>query len=171
MHILLDMDGVICDLIGGLNKRFGITDPYLDPSNFGKYEWGEIVGINPWADLDESFWENLPETAEFSAIMELVAGHDVTICTRSIGHLSCKFGKLRWLERRGLLENVIFTRNKWRFDSNGSVLIDDHDEQIDSFLGYTVAVPRPWNRHHHLIGPTGREVMKSVEDQFNCILR
>lgn len=152
--IYLDMDGVLCDFIGGICAAHGRPNPYDDPANRGIWDVCGIWGMHPaefWEPCEFEFWANLKPTPEARRLlsMEGVVG----IITSPSQNHGCIPGKLEWLKRHtnGLHRKVIFTHAKYLAAAPGKVLYDDNDDHVVKWReagGVAVQVPRPWNSLH-----------------------
>jgi hypothetical protein len=71
----------------------------------------------------------------------------------------CIDGKMEWVSKHmpEFSDRIVFTHNKWLLSTPGTLLIDDNDKQIDTFLnrglperspGFAMTVPARWNRLH-----------------------
>jgi len=166
----LDMDGVIADFYEGAIRAFGFDRTRLDehPRPI-PWEWvRQVFGLSLdefFAGVGEDFWAELPQTTEARQIVEMVrevAGDRVCVLTNPSGCRSAYTGKLRWLEANfpELLPNVLVGSAKHFCAGPNSVLVDDCEHNLDSFVahgGRGVLVPRPWNKLH------GRDVLRHLE--------
>lgn len=168
-QVLLDMDGVVVDFIGGAFAWHGRTVPDEVP-----WKIWECMGLTEeefWEPLGFEFWSSLKPTSDG---MELVAELERLAGTENIAVLSspcltrgCADGKLAWLEshlpqfsRRYLLGPA-----KQFAAGPGKVLVDDYWHNIEGFRkagGEAVLVPRKWNSLQHLCSPCGRTDMGFV---------
>jgi len=173
--IILDMDGVMVDLLKGLSKIIG-----LDMSKYplGEYDlWKafpqQMKGFS-WDDLGEDFWANLEPTAEASQIMEMIHGHNSFIFTCPINFYDgklikgCIEGKLRWLEKHMpehyKNELYLFGRHKHFITTQNTILIDDNNEYVKEFSsagGKAILFPRIWNSEHEN-ADIGMELVRAV---------
>ena len=147
MIIYLDMDGVIADFVGGLEKEFNmkVSD---------NYSW-DIH--NDFGMKKEEFWRRI-DTVEFWGNLEMIKGSfefyqklkkfcSVYICTKPTNSPNCFYGKAIWLKNHfgGNFSNYIFIAKKDLLAHGGAVLIDDHSENIDNFRkfgGHGILVDR-----------------------------
>lgn len=164
-RILLDMDGVLADFIGGACKAHGRPSPYTEPDNLGKWDIDKLWGMDSdafWAPLlGCQFWLNLEPTVECMRIIELavdsVGRQNVGICTRPPcqDYPESVRGKRGWIRRHcpELIDRMVFCIDKTFCANPNTLLIDDNEHNITSFWyagGSSVLVPRPWNVLHEL---------------------
>ena len=168
MTVYLDLDGVLCDTITEMFRRFGRgkTPKLME----GSYDTSTVLGIpDPWSQFGADFFDLAdwtPDGRDILAAVEEVAGKEnICICTTPTYEPDSAAGKLRWI-RKNLPEyqrRYVLTREKWRLARPNSILIDDCEEVCRSFRddagqrqswerGRTILVPRPWNPLHRFIG-------------------
>jgi len=161
-HVFVDMDGVLCDMIGAVLKLHDRSDMYKSV----EYHFERTLDMsvaNAWAPVIASgpkFWENLEM---FPWALELIdfankISREVTILTRPLilehsdgretGY--CVQGKLAWL-RKNLNWNrdVIFTAKKNAVSKPGALLIDDdelYEEQFRAAGGHQIIWPSFHNK-------------------------
>ena len=158
--ILLDLDGVCCDFIGGLcsaldKDREKIYNDPIWAEKDGYNRVGEVFGLTEkqlWDFIDRrglSFWsalEPFPWFDEMHGQLRMI-GNVVFLSSPSKDPF-CVAGKVRWLQ--GIFgrefRNYIFTPLKSYFRSDNSLLIDDSEEMVNKFgLRHAVLFPQPWN--------------------------
>lgn len=156
----LDMDGVLANFVEGVCRAHSRPDPYLDATNFGNFDIEIIWGMSArdfWTPCDgPTFWEDLQPMPDARNIIQAVTkkfGKD-NICVLTAPSLSpyCVPGKRKWLkEWFPELKDVLFGSAKQFLAHPNSWLVDDQDNNVDSFLlakGNGILVPRLWNREH-----------------------
>lgn len=163
IRLLLDMDGVLADFVGGVCIAHNRPNPYEDPANFGKFDMEHLWGITHHEFYEPTnnveFWANLRKTPEANALVELaedlVGEQNVAILTAPSRADQCLIGKRAWIAshypRYG--DRLIFApmRSKRFLAGPTNILIDDRDRNVDDFIaagGHAVPVPRSWNRWH-----------------------
>jgi len=141
--IYLDMDGVIADFFGGIERRFQVN--HWKSLNFKEVVFAELKGTN--------FFYTLPVFGEQDRRSESIAVHKLVkrfaeeysiewgICSsplRGDDHNSA-YHKRRWLEKWSFMpqdvSNCIFTSNKHKYawselDRMPNILIDDKPQNI-----------------------------------------
>lgn len=155
MRCLVDMDGVIADIVPAWLSYRGKKMPQPWPD--GNYNMAEIFNIPPelvWRGCDEDWWEELPKTADADAILDIVesrfASEDIYIVSKPVIDDGAT-GKLRWLQRHypRFLGRYLLTPCREILANDETILIDDSSENIDLFNrngGRGILLPRPWNR-------------------------
>ena len=169
------MDGVVADFVAGVCRTFDRPCPYKDhPERRGTKYWGieDLMGIDKelfWGSLDENFWRLLPRTVEADHIIGIarsfIDNYNICFLTSPCRTRGCYEGKLRWAEQNFPGIPVIFSSStrkpdgssspppKHMFASRDSMLIDDHEPNVDGFTlakGHAFLFPRYWNKHHCL---------------------
>lgn len=180
MKCLLDMDGVITDFIGAINKVHRKENPFDDPKNRGVYAVEKLWKMTAkefWKPADSmEFWEGLEKTPEADWIVDIVIGrfglNNVAILTAPSLFDGCMAAKKRWMERHYplLAKRIIFCAAgvKEFLAGPNKVLVDDRDSNIIEFQkagGVGVLVPRPWNVRHEHSG----EVVKILKEELDEI--
>lgn len=166
MNILLDMDGVLANFVGGAIDAHGADERVEEQTAYNfwrdwptswadRYEWGENTmsdfefwtacsGHDFWAGLKPYSW-----TVELYSELRKIAPVKIVTAPRS-RDAGCFSGKLEWLHSHLGVNStdVVFTSQKWLLNGNMNVLIDDHDDQFDNFIshgGDAVIFPQAWN--------------------------
>lgn len=106
-----------------------------------------------WSKVRSDFALSAPLSPEadfiYKECLALVGAHNTYILTKPWTAES--YGtKALWVKRNFplLLENLIVCRDKTPFANRESLLIDDHEENVDAWRqagGIGCLVPRPWN--------------------------
>lgn len=144
MNIYLDMDGVIADWDGSVEKLVG--KPRSEISKRQVWKAINKKGFDFWANLDPYPWA-------MDLVMELKALGKVTICSSPSHDPMSVGGKLEWLQKffgRRNFRDFIFTPQKHLLSRRGDFLIDDREKHADSFSaggGTGILFPQPWNRN------------------------
>lgn len=173
--ILLDMDGVIADFVGGVCQLFNRMDLKEKWPN-GVYELKEALGVSNneiWRKINEAgpdFWNNLGYLDRGLVLYEkcLRAGMEVVICTSPSLDPSCVAGKLSWLQTlmgRGF-RNYMFGCKK-ELMAGAGILIDDNDYNVTRFCdagGQAILYPQPWNSLYF-------ETNRQLETTLECLDR
>lgn len=160
-RILLDMDGVLADFVGGACQIHSRDNPYQDVCHNGRYDIASILKMSNtefWQPMGKDFWANLPLTAEALDLVDLVVGYFglENVCILSSPNLNHEsmMGKLIWIERHlpQFRRQFLFGPRKQFCAAPNHVLIDDHDDNARNFTaagGKGFLYPRPWNSAHH----------------------
>lgn len=151
MIVLLDMDGVIADFVGGANKAHG----YREDLDWTKWSAG-LSSEEFWEPINAcspEFWRNLEPYPWTNLLTKSLMHHfnDVYICT-SPAHEPCSSAKVEWV-REHLPEyyhrRFVITNHKHLLAGPDTILIDDSDHNILKFTragGHGVLFPQPWNK-------------------------
>lgn len=157
--IFFDMDGVLCDFVGGALALHGRTDVPV-----AAVPWGieAHLGIDPaafWAPMGFAFWRDLAPLFDGFRLLDhalaLVGAERIGLLTSPCDTPGCADGKRAWVERHlpGLKKRLFVGSAKELFAGPHKLLVDDHDANIDRFHeagGAVIQPPRPWNRHKAL---------------------
>ena len=161
MKVLLDVDGVLANLVQGVLDWFGVSwpedergDEAYDIQRVLKYRWEPE---RFWHHFDTRFWATLPGHGEAQAFVSACTARvgvgNVCLSTHPVDSLDCIAGKLSWCkERFPELPVILHTGNGIRKDMlahPGMVLIDDYSRNVDDFRaagGNAFLVGRRWNR-------------------------
>jgi len=118
-----------------------------------------------WDCIEYSDWVGVPKSRWFDDVIasarKFAGVHNISLVTapvvRSNGEVdfACVQGKLNWVEWNlpSFLDKLVICRNKWVLATDGSVLIDDSDANVNLFRKYggkAITFPRPWNKMHAL---------------------
>lgn len=157
-QIFLDQDGVICDLIGGIEIMMGVE---LDHTQ-GSIDFMKELGMSPeefWNSMSVENWASLPKMPDADEILELVRPYKPVILSANTtyGTTNCVAGKIEWLKRNvpDYYEDDrwFFGKAKYKLAYPGAILIDDYTyntEKWEKAGGEAILVPRPWNENGKL---------------------
>ncbi len=161
--VFLDMDGILTDFVGAIHNTF--NEPY-DYNNsvitwnfWEKWTQQVVKHENIVAKCDVNFWANLKWMHDGQSILKVVQEKfslsQIYLLTNPVaGGVETATGKMQWLEKHlpEFLDRVIITQApKALLAKPDTLLIDDHDENVDEFRaagGEAIRVPRPWNCLH-----------------------
>ena len=162
MKVLLDIDGVVADFVGGACRLHGVPDPYLKPENHGHYEIQDLVGIHGpafWDPMGEEFWANLEPTTHMQEIVTLLTLQygvkNICLLTSPVRTPGCIDGKMRWIRRHlpDFSRRFLVGPAKEFCAHENSILFDDSESNVRKFEaagGRTFLVPGLWNSLHKL---------------------
>lgn len=155
MRIIVDMDELLADFVGGAAHLHGITLPQLHSKwPIGTWDMSKAVGLAKglphvmsmdefWHPINcnSLFWEQLKQHIWAHDLMRLVYtyaknSNDWLIVSSPARCESCHVGKIRWL--RKFFENPTFDRfcltpHKEYFAMKDAVLIDDREANCEEF--------------------------------------
>ena len=157
--IFFDMDGVVCDFVGGALALHGRTDVPV-----ASVPWGieAHLGLEPaefWRHMGFAFWAGLAPLPDGFRLLDhalaLVGAERIGLLTSPCDTPGCVDGKRAWVERHlpGLKRRLFVGSAKELFAGPHKVLVDDHDANVDRFAaagGSVIQPARPWNRHKAL---------------------
>ena len=136
MTIYVDMDGVIADFFGGLERKFKVKH-WKDIDNVEE----KIMGLR-----NTDFFYSLEKYETTDALVDFVrtiSDGDWGICSSPLkdDYANSTYHKRRWLEAHLLMPQVskcIFTGSKYKFATNTitgepNILIDDKLTNIDAW--------------------------------------
>jgi len=160
MMILLDMDEVLADFVGGALRVHGWNwERLLERKEPGAWSILEPMGLNarqfwePINRLGAEFWERLEPTPWFWSVVKLVENQGVPwlIVSAPSMHPECVAGKIRWLRRYfgETFDRYVFTPHKTALARPDNVLIDDRESTIIGFRragGKAILFPCSQNR-------------------------
>ncbi len=167
MNILLDMDGVVADFLGGMCRLHGRPWPFDHHPERGNHMWDtpRLWGLTPgefWAPVAAdayTFWSGLDKTAEADETVSLVVGAfgvaHVAFCSQPQPQRGCLDGKYAWTQRHYPEIPLIITTKDHRgrppkhwLAKEDTLLIDDNAQNVGEFQaagGLAFLFPRPWN--------------------------
>lgn len=171
MKVFLDLDGVLCYFLKGVEEKFNVD---LSDHIEWNFDYQKDFGISKtkfWKSLDHDFWANLPKTPECDLILALVEGYKPIILTAPPLDESggCVSGKVEWI-RKNLPEfffegRYLIGAAKESISRPGALLIDDNERTITEWQsegGTGILVPRPWNS----LGQIGAPVIETIQQQL-----
>ncbi len=179
--IFLDMDGVLCNFVGGFCALHGKSaDEVFPPGQQGNYEFHDSLGMTRdqlWRSIDavgEDHWANMqpyPWALELYEHCKSVAP-TIILSTPSLHHSSLS-GKCRWLQKYfgSRFRDYLLGPRKEECARPDTVLIDDFETNCEKFAargGKAIVFPRPWNGLWQLDDPVGhivRELAKHWSDK------
>lgn len=144
MTILLDLDEVLADFVGGALRVHGWTRERLETVwRPGTWSIVEPMGLTPeafWEPINamgDAFWlglQPLPWAIDVVRIVDSVVDNWYII-TSPGHHVSGYTGKIRWLRRFfGMtFERFVITQHKTLLARAGTLLIDDREDTVKAF--------------------------------------
>lgn len=163
-HILIDMDGVLADFVGGVLTLFGWPESHqakYDAWPKGEYDLAKVLGVSNselWRVVQiegTSFWKNLKACPEAEQLMVEIYKSRIpfTVVTSPSRDPLCAAGKVYWLQNffDKSFRSYFIGSQKWLLAKEGVLLIDDYDVNCEAFSmhgGKAFTWPRPWNKYH-----------------------
>lgn len=159
MNVVLDLDGVIIDMVGGMEKHFDIK---IKEWPVGERLLEKVFDMSPkrlWANLGFEFWANLKWNVDGQRILtKLIMAfgeENIVICTSPTLHPQAAAGKMAWIQNQlpDFSRRFLIGPAKEFLAHREAVLVDDFDYNVDKFRehgGHAILVPRPWNSNHEL---------------------
>ncbi len=166
--IMIDLDGVLVNFLGGLHKALGV--PYdINNYPYEKGKWNMLTDIKRFDDIPATFeqcndcctanfWDNLEWVHDGRNILRVIMNtfglEKVYLLTTPMPNLESASGKMMWVNGNlpiCLKRTIITQAPKHLLARPDTLLIDDKDENVDGFCkagGKAFLVPRPWNRAH-----------------------
>ena len=171
MKIILDVDGVLADFVGGIERMLGVElDDWPVGSDIVKY-----VGMKPhefWKMCDYEFWYSLNKTPFADDLVEHLAKFDhsnVCIITNPCLTEGCVMAKRNWLNNNfPMFKNILFGNARQFLADKDAVLIDDFPINCEKFRqhgGCYVLVKQPWNTSGEF------NTIKDLKDDINQAAR
>lgn len=161
-RILLDLDGVLVDFIGGAKRLHGKSVPNhphcpATQSEQSPWEIEPIFGMTApqlWDPMGRQFWASLqpmPHMKTYVQLLEAKFGEkNICLLTSPIRTDGCIDGKMDWIKKHlpQYRRQFLVGPAKQFCASDRHALIDDHTKNIEAFKdagGHTFLVPAPWN--------------------------
>ena len=148
LKLLISVQGILCDLIGGFLEFFG-KEYLLKTCPKGEYDLKKVTG-HAFTDLPLILLAHLKPTEEFQYILQRCNKHLVGLAINSSDHFQT-FANVAWI--RQYLPGIKYvqvtstTKNILQppEEKGRVILIDDCDAEIQAWEGPSILLPRPWN--------------------------
>ena len=168
--ILLDMDGVIVDLVSGIKEIFG--EPNYE-NTWNIHEWYNMDNDTFWSKTEnEEFWANLKGFDGWNNFLNgLMLIDDVVLCSSP---RSCPYsfsGKFKWIQKNlgKDFKDYIFIEQKHLLATIPNIiLIDDYDGNVDSFRnngGKAILIPRAYNENRLITNPYKYVIRELIKEK------
>jgi len=142
MKAWIDLDGVMCDFVGGAKRIHGKEDIELP---LGEWDIAPYFGLPNgafWKPIDRSFWESLsmmPDAMEILGIIEESVGYkNCCLLSSPNKNVDCVSGKIAWIKANlpsyWANNKYCICANKEMLAYPGSLLIDDYNINIQRFF-------------------------------------
>jgi 5'(3')-deoxyribonucleotidase len=161
-RVLLDMDSVLVNLVGGVCSRFGWTYPTSltdhtqrkEQTSYYLNDVFDVTDADIWPHLGREFWadlEPLPWAFDVIKALERRWGENICLLTAPVETDGAIDGKRDWIKSHTpqFRHRQQIGTAKWFCASPHHVLIDDHEKNCAEFRtarGHTFLFPAPWNR-------------------------
>lgn len=173
MIVLMDMDVVIANFVGGLIRSLQIN---ITHDEYATWDHHKVLGFS-----DSHFWKATKvgtwwlDLEPYDYAKEFVAKvrekHEVVFSTSPGIDSKCASQKVEWLRKHKLMSrsknDFMLGPRKELMAGSGAVLIDDSDANVSRFMdagGTAILFPQPWNELRILsadkIGYTLQELEK-----------
>jgi hypothetical protein len=154
--VLLDMDGVLCDLVSGVEYLYNTKFDFSD----GSYHFYKKLGISQYElelDLNQSkFWTDLKPTPYLHEIFRILMKYKLfsrtLLCTQGVFRPEAHAGRLRWIQtychdfyQRKAYINI---QDKSLLAGKDRILIDDYPKNCQKFMkagGWAINFMADWN--------------------------
>ena len=133
------------DIIAAVNQMRGLE---------GDDEW-KLEDF--WNKIPRDLWATAPLSSECQFLLDrsvqLVGRENVFLASTPTKDPDAHAGKVEWINTylpKWIHRQYFITPRKWQLANSESLLIDDHDVNIEKFRakGQGLIVPRPWNHAH-----------------------
>ena len=188
--VLLDMDGVLVNFVGGLVKKYELGEnlrSYIS-KQFGTDQKcpAHLEELFPMLKIDggfyntlyPNFWANLDPTPwAFSLFNYFLLRPDISVylCTSAgyLGHANQDFfrnavlGKEQWIVKYfpSMAKRTIFAYDKTPL-ANGNLLIDDQESNVSKFEK-AILCPAPWNDNYEIFWRGDDAVLEYLFTKLN----
>lgn len=165
MRILLDIDGVVADLVGELCQELGKHGVTMHPEHFRQYDFKDCVSPFEYVVMQKAmerrgFCRDLPGykgAGEFCERLRTM-GEVVAVTKPFPTSETWAHERAQWCKELGI-SKVVHTSHKELV--KGDVLIEDHIANVAQWLhawphGQAIVMIKPWNvDHKHICDQIG----------------
>jgi hypothetical protein len=155
LTVLLDMDGVIADLVPAVELLYDVKFDFTE----GSSRFYKKLGISLYeleTDLDQSkFWTDLKPTSYMEKIFQILKDRDLytrtILCTQGIFRPEAHAGRLRWIReychdfyQRKAFINI---QDKSLLANSHRLLVDDYTTNCQKFMkagGWAIQFMADW---------------------------
>lgn len=179
LTILLDMDGVLADFVGGICRLRGEEVRWPDHNRLPEF-FGYGSSTEMWSYIDtegDTFWRQLEILPWARQLVDVCQQHGrVMICTSPSANPACAAGKMQWLQNffsDRFFREFVITPRKWVCAGPRTVLIDDHPRHCQEFQqagGHAFLWPMPWNADERETGMTQEQVFYELGQMLRQLL-
>jgi hypothetical protein len=180
-RLLLDLDGPCNCMIMHALEFVGCPVSRYDNTGYplrGDYDMvkaanlmlgSELTRRQFWSLIPRKLWAETPPSQEFPWLLrtaEKLVGREVYFATQPRAEEpDSAAGKLEWIHRYApqFASRYVLSPNKFLLANAFTLLIDDSDDQVNSFReagGNAILMPRPWNSLHAI------DTLGYLQEQF-----
>lgn len=183
-HIFVDLDDVLCNLVGTILEVIGLTwDQAMERWPAKEWDMPRALGLSEpevWGKvraLGSRFWRDLPVmewTPDLLVLLQRTGASWTILSSPKLGP-ACAAGKVAWIERflkcvpGKNQQGYILTERKHLLAGRDRLLIDDSSDNCRAwtwFGGRAITVPRKWNGLSSLRHSAFQFVESSVKQLF-----
>ena len=185
IRVLVDMDGVICDLIRHACGKFPYAGDWRDvyanwPRN--NYDvhcvFDKTTPAEFWNALDRKFWATMPKTKHADWLINHLEtiGYDYGFLSTPSSNPESASGKIEWIEKNypEMRKRFLLGAAKDYCANGNSILIDDYTLNCISFEeagGRAIIFPQPWNILNSCVKQTRSGIKNALERITNDICK
>lgn len=169
-HVILDVDGVFCDFVGGCCRLYGWTaEEFRAAHPSGEFGIEKTFGVSTnqfWKDVSKrgsDFWYHLDPTPWADELLDWVRdrwGENFFFVTATSREADCYKGKVQWIQNflgSWKFNRFTMTRHKHLFARPNATIIDDREDNVSNFVlhgGEAILFPGIGNNlHQHIEDP------------------
>jgi 5'(3')-deoxyribonucleotidase len=191
-HIFVDMDDVLCDFVKGVGKLWGFNDAEIERLRH-RHHWdmrtvmAQLLGESEPISLERfwkpingnpNFWKDLePFPWTYPLVNQILTSkyrYHWSILTSPSQCETSYVGKHRWITQHfgsTLCGKFIPTNRKYLLAQKGTILIDDHEKNIEAFEkagGQGILFPGLHNKNRRQYSDPLTFVLQQLEE-LACI--
>ena len=155
--VYVDMDGVLANFVKASYAVHGIDIKEHPADCWGFFEHWPMSATQFWKGIENAgrdFWASLEPYPWAQDLLWAVSRYNWAICTTPSLSPLAQAGKMDWLHKhidRGF-RHFHFTATKEDLAKSGTILIDDHNDNVEKFRaagGAAILFPQTWNDNAH----------------------
>ena len=179
MRVFFDLDGVLVDFDGGMQKAHNRTIDF--PVNqqrpfYIESVWG-LTAEEFWQPTHTiEFWSGLQWTHDGQALIEVVRefvpDKNIGVLSSPALHPTCAGGKLKWVATHmpWVRSRTFIGSRKDFLAHQNAILLEDNEDKYNRFIkagGHSILVPRHWNSNYQHANNT----VQYVREQMQTIMQ
>lgn len=179
MKLYIDLDDVLADFRGEIERRYYPQLADLQLKHPGKWEMHEILGISAaefWKPIDLDLWSNLPKTVECNNLLQtaenIFGKKNCFILTSPTLSPDSSKGKHIWVAKHfpnWIRRLIICPCKADAISGPGKILIDDRDDNVEAWGGLGFLVPKMWNSRHMMTHRSSEMLLNFLESWNNAL--